>query len=114
MAEKLKAAYWQRGEAIDYVNMTEETIEAGTVVSNNYLIGVAAADIPPKETGVLHIEGVFIMPKDAATPFEIGQQVCMDAATGKLQAHKNGDKPVGVVVSKPAENATSVLVKINA
>lgn len=114
MAEKLKASYWQRGEAIDYTNPTEETIEAGTVVSLNYIVGVAATDIPAKETGALHIEGVFNMPKEAGTTFEVGDAVCMSVDSGKLQKHQAGDKPVGVVVSKPVENATSVLVKINA
>ena len=42
-----KAAYWQRGEAIDYVNKTEETIEAGTVMTLGKHIGIAAEDILP-------------------------------------------------------------------
>lgn len=58
-----KATYWQRGEAIDYVNKTEETIEAGTVVAFGDRIGVAGTDIAPGETGSLHVEGVFEFPK---------------------------------------------------
>lgn len=110
--ENLKAAYLQRGEVIDYKNETEKTIEAGTLISANYLAGVAAADIPAGETGALHIEGIFAIPKDAALSLELGDSVCLSAEK-KLQKHADGDCPVGVVVAKPAEHATSVLVKIN-
>ena len=58
-----RAAYWQRGEAIDFMNRTEEMIEAGTVVAFGERVGVAATDIPPGETGTLHVEGVFEFPK---------------------------------------------------
>lgn len=58
-----RAAYQQRGEAIDFTNTTEETIEAGTVVAFGGRVGVAAADIPPGEEGVLHVEGVYEFPK---------------------------------------------------
>lgn len=111
MAEVTKATYWQRGETIDYKNETEDPIEAGTLVSLGYIVGVAASDIPAGEIGALHIEGVFSIPKDAGTSLTIGDRVCMKE--GKIQKHADGDSPVGIVVSKPAESATSVLVMIN-
>lgn len=58
-----RAAYWQRGEAIDYMNTTEEMIWAGTVIAFGGHVGVAATDIPPGEMGALHVEGVFEFPK---------------------------------------------------
>lgn len=111
--ENLKATYLHRGEVIDYKNETEKTIEAGTLISARYLVGVAASDIPPHETGALHIEGIFSIPKDASLALELGDSVCLSAEK-KLQKHVDGDSPVGVVVAKPANQATSVLVKINA
>ena len=42
----MKALYWQRGEALDYVNATAEKIEANTVLVIGDCIGVAGRDIP--------------------------------------------------------------------
>lgn len=86
-----KAAYWQRGEALDYVNRTEETIEAGSVIAFGDRVGVAGADIPPGETGSLHVEGVFEVPKGEGA-IEAGTDVYFDVAA----------------------DAETVLVKINA
>lgn len=37
----MKAAYWQRGEALDYKNTGTEKIEANTVIVLGSRIGVA-------------------------------------------------------------------------
>lgn len=37
-----KAAYWQRGETLDYVNNTGSIIEANTVIKLAERIGIAA------------------------------------------------------------------------
>ena len=60
---KTRASYWQRGESLDYVNETGETIEAGEVVALGERVGVAAADIAPGEKGVIDVEGVYEVPK---------------------------------------------------
>ena len=67
-----KAAYWQRGETLDYKNATETKIEANTVISFGGHIGVAGTDILPGELGSLHVMGVFEIPKTATTAIEIG------------------------------------------
>ena len=41
----MKASYWQRGEALDYVNAAETKIEAGTVLTIGKRIGIAGTDI---------------------------------------------------------------------
>lgn len=43
----MKASYWQRGEALDYVNASETKIEAGTVLTIGKRIGIAGTDINP-------------------------------------------------------------------
>ena len=43
----MKAKYWHRGEALDYVNATENKIEAGDVLTMGSRIGVAGTDIEP-------------------------------------------------------------------
>ena len=42
-----KAAYWQRGESLDYINNTDITIEANTIVTLVGRIGIAGTDIKP-------------------------------------------------------------------
>ena len=58
-----KAAYWQRGEAIDFKKETGSKIEANTVITLGARIGIAGTDIIPGEVGTLHITGVFRMEK---------------------------------------------------
>ena len=70
-----KAAYWQRGETLDYKNATDAKIEANTVISFGGHIGVAGTDILPGELGSLHVTGVFEMPKTAAGAVEMGTEV---------------------------------------
>ena len=41
-----KAAYWQRGEAIDFTNTTGEKIEANEIVTVGALIGVVHGKTP--------------------------------------------------------------------
>lgn len=60
---KARASYWQRGESLDYVNETEEMIEAGEVVAFGERVGVAATDIAPGEKGAIDVEGVYEVPK---------------------------------------------------
>ena len=58
-----KAEYWQRGEAIDFVNSTDAKIEANQIVTFGNRVGVAGTPIEVGETGSLHVFGVFEMPK---------------------------------------------------
>lgn len=69
-----KAAYWQRGEALDYVNETDRAIEAGEVVALGRRVGVAATDISPGETGSIEVEGVYEVPK-SDDAIEAGDEV---------------------------------------
>ncbi len=71
----MKAAFWQRGEAIDYKNTTKMTIPANTVVAIGSRVGVAGGDIPPGEIGALHVCGVFEMPKADEDEIQIGTDV---------------------------------------
>ena len=82
----MKAQYVQRGEAIDYINGTEATIEYGDVVIIGRHIGVAAADILPGETGVLVVTGVFELPKKASEVLAVGDNVTFDATNGISKA----------------------------
>lgn len=122
-----KAAYWQRGETIDYINKTEETIEAGSVVSFGKRIGITGTDIAPGETGSLHVEGVFEVTKSGGA-IEAGDEVYLDVAAmlAKMDAVaipsangifnstvQNGIR-AGYAVQDADADAETVFVKINA
>lgn len=70
-----KAEYWQRGEAIDFTNNTGAAIEANEIVTFGSHIGVAGAPIAKGETGILHVNGVFEMPKKENEAIEAGTDV---------------------------------------
>ena len=55
-----KAAYWQRGETLDYKNTGSSVIEANTIIVFGSKIGIAGMEINPGETGSLHLSLIHI------------------------------------------------------
>lgn len=122
-----KAAYWQRGEAIDYINKTEETIEVGTVMALGRHIGIAAEDILPGKKGSVHVEGVFEFPKGEEA-IEVGEDVYLNTAVLLAQmealAVPSANAPynstvkdrtyIGYATEDASADAETVFVKINA
>ena len=76
-----KAAYWQRGESLDYLNETTAVIEANTVIALSGRIGVAGTSINPGEKGSLHVTGVYEIAKTGTDAIAMGETVYFD---GKL------------------------------
>lgn len=113
-----KAAFWQRGETLDYTNPGTSTIEANTVISFGGHIGIAGTDILPGEVGSLHVTGVFEMPKTATTAIEMGASVYFDG-TGITTAANDGatSNPTayplaGYAAQAAAAGDTAILVKL--
>ncbi len=127
-----KASFWQKGEAIDYINGTTETIEANTIIIFGSRIGVAGTDILPGETGSLHVTGVFEFPKTSeAGEIVAGSEVYYSesdggivtspdttdvSADGKDEETTIAVKNIkaGFAVSGAASGSSTILVKINA
>ncbi len=107
-----KAAYWQRGEALDYKNDTDTKIEANTVISFGSRIGVAGTDILPGEVGSLHVTGVFEIPKTASGAIEMGTDVYFDG-NGITDTEGEGTSMVGYAAQAAAAADTVILVKLN-
>ena len=104
----MKAAYWQRGEALDYKNTTEEKIEADTVVVLGKHIGVAGGDIYPGETGSLHMVGVFEIQKKAGVAINAGDDIAyteegIDKAAGTV---------MGYAIEAAVADAATIKVKL--
>lgn len=113
-----KAAYWQRGEALDYVNSGTAKIEANTVIILGSRIGVAGMDISPGETGTLHVTGVYAIPKGSAE-IAAGADVYYTAADGAIGTDSEGTSSgvkarAGFACEAASASDTTVLVKINA
>lgn len=106
-----KAAYWQRGETLDYMNATDAKIEANTVIPFGGHIGVAGTDILPGELGSIHVTGVFEMPKSAAGDVGMGTEVYFDG-DGITDTKGEGTIPAGYAAQAAAAADTVILVKL--
>lgn len=124
--------FWQRGESLDYTNSGDSKINAGTIVVIGSRVGVVGCDIPAGETGSVHVEGVFEVPKEYAASdkaLTLGQEVQWDNSNGYFKAAvamvvgTGGDAGKvttapsavnGYVVKASASADRTVLVKINA
>lgn len=104
-----KAEYWQRGEALDYTNATNDTIPANTIVQISTRLGVTGTDIAPGEVGSLHVGGVWEITKTGTSAIAMGQTVYFDG-TGITDA-ADGNVEAGYAAADAAADATSILVK---
>lgn len=109
----MKGSYWQRGEALDYKNGTENKIENGQVIAIGSRIGVAGDDIQPGATGTVHMCGVFRFDKADTTEIAMGTEMywtdngmSKDAAEGAVKA--------GYAAEPATAESKTVYVKINA
>ena len=92
-----KAAYWQRGESLDYPNTGDTVIEANTIVSLGTRIGIIGTDINPGEKGSVHVTGVYEIEKTVDGAIEMGAAVYFDG-TGITTA--TGGTPAGYAAQK--------------
>lgn len=114
----MKANYWQKGNSIDFLNETANTIEHGTVVSLGSRVAVAGTDILPDKVGSLITEGVFEFVKSCETEIAIGTPVYFDGIGIVLEA-SNGEGedatanvPAGWAIENVVASGTTVKVKI--
>lgn len=105
----MKAKYWQKGEALDYVNKTEKMIEHGDVVVLADRIGVAGDNILPNKSGVVHVTGVFEFEKSGKEEIIAGTKVFYtDDGIAK-----EGSVTAGYATEDSAADNTKVFVKID-
>lgn len=104
-----KAAYWQRGESLDYKNSGDTVIEANTIIELGTRIGVAGTSINPGETGSVHVTGVFEIEKTAAGEVAMGAAVYFDG-TG-ITTETSGT-PAGYAAAPAEADAAVILVKL--
>lgn len=105
-----KAAYWQRGESLDYLNETTAVIEANTVIALSGRIGVAGTSINPGEKGSLHVTGVYEIAKTGTDAIAMGETVYFDG-TG-ITKTSSGNTLAGYAAKAAAASDTVILVKL--
>lgn len=97
----------QIGEKMDFLNNTGADIAYYDVVPvGTACIGVAEMEIPQKKMGTVNLEGVWELPADNATTFEVGDMLYWNIA-GKKLTKTNTDVPAGMCFKKK-ETATAV------
>ena len=101
-----KAVFRQDGNALDY---TAKTAVAAGVIGDR--VGVAGGDIDAGKTGAVVVEGVFTMPKKAATAIDAGKEVYFSATAGTVST-TNTDTDAGYAVESAAADAATVRVKL--
>ncbi len=114
-----KAAYWQRGESLNYTNTTNQIIDANTIIPIGERIGVAGTVINPGEVGSLHVTGVYEMPKTGTSEIGMGVSVYFDGEgiTGAADNGKTGDEKAsypaaGYAAKRAGADDEVILVKL--
>lgn len=113
----MKAEYSHEGKNFDYINSTDETITAGTVIVFNGICAVAATTIPPGKLGAVTTVGVWTMPKDTSE-ISIGDKVYYDEANDKVTVTApTGEAAdntfIGIATIDAAADAPEVNVRLN-
>jgi predicted RecA/RadA family phage recombinase len=70
--------YYQDGTTMDWNNGTGTDVLSGQAVAVGNITGVAHGDIAAGEDGVLHMTGVFILPKVADETWPRGTKLYLD------------------------------------
>lgn len=95
-----------------YTNSGSSIIEAGTVVVNSKLFGVAAATIAVGATGWIETTGVWRIACGSSMTASIGDIAYWDATNANITATKGTNLPVGYFVAAVASGATACLVRL--
>jgi len=105
-----KATYVQQGTAIDYTPAA--AVDAGDVIVQRELIGIAKLDIAASALGALATEGVFDLAKTTSAVFATGQAVYWDATNEEATPEPSGNTFFGPAVAASAAAATTVRAKL--
>lgn len=105
--------YIADGATVDYANGTGSAISSGDLVIVGKRVGVAKDDIANGSTGVVHIEGVFEVPKEASLAVSQGDLLYCDATSGELDKTATSQTLAGYAYAAELAATTTVKVKLN-
>jgi hypothetical protein len=103
--------YLNKGETINYINNSSNTIKSGSIVKlGTSRIGIAGADISPNELGNIHVTGVFEMDKKASEAISLGSTVYY--TDDGITTTAGSNIPAGWVVAEAKSDDKTVVVKL--
>ena len=76
--------YYADGKTMDWSNSTGTDYASGSAVPVGMTVGVAHNDIPDGGEGVLHMTGVFVLPKNGADTWARGDKLYLIPDTGLI------------------------------
>lgn len=108
-----KARFVQTGDSIDYTPVSP--VEAGDVVVQNDLVGVAKLDIAAGALGALAVAGVFEFPKDtgSASAIEAGKKVYWDEDAEVATETSGGNDYLGKSILAAGDDDATVRVRLD-
>ena len=108
------AEFVQKGESLNYRNKGSELIRYGEVVVLEERIGVAGIDIPAGSLGTVGVSGVYEMPAETGTAFQMGQTLWWDTENKRLTATKAADGAIlaGYAAEAKAAESAAALCKL--
>lgn len=90
-----------------YTNSGESAIDAGDVVVNASLFGIAAAPIAVGATGWVETTGVWELPIASATTASVGAAAYWDTSNSQVTTTASTNLPIGKFVAASASGETT-------
>lgn len=103
----MTSKYIQEGEILNYAAATAVTVNS--VVKSGKLLGVALANIAAGTTGSVLLEGVFEVPKAAATAFTQGGPVLWDDVAKNFKTGDGGACAIAFEAAAASDTTCKVL-----
>lgn len=105
------ARLYKDGTVVDYTPVSD--VNAGTVVVQSELVGIAPVDIPAGTKGVLAVQGTFVFPKAVPLAIDVGAKVYWDATNSVVTTNATGTTYLGKAVEAAADSDTEIKVRLN-
>ncbi len=104
--------YVQQGASMPWTNDTGSTVLSGAVVVVGSLVGVALGLIADTLTGMIGLDGVWTLPKEAALAIDQGELVYWDASAEAITKTSEGNTLAGAAFAAALAADDTVLVKL--
>ena len=99
----------QRGDALEYTNLTGVAIKSGDVIPLAASIAVAAVDIAVGDKGTVAVEEVYSLPKLAGEAHAFGDQLHYDPTAKNVRKTSSATTKYAGMCTKAALSADTVV-----
>ncbi|EES3796568.1 TPA: DUF2190 family protein [Escherichia coli] len=102
--------YIEDGKTLDWTNTGANAVNSGDAVGVGAVVGIAHDNIAASATGVLHMSGVFELPKTSTDSWAQGVKLYL--ASGKLTTTSSSNPLVGVAWAAAAAGSATAVVRL--